>query len=463
MLIYVIFVKKVEGLYVHSAISIKGHTLFKNEKEFKPGSWLNVKGKLKKFDEDTTEILPEKIDIAVELDKKEEQEINSFVDAQSKILHAKPFLHDETMKMLSSKLDEAAEFLKRVAVLKRPIIVRYDSDQDGLTSALSLYYALSKHYNAKFIQQFFPFYGRLDFEEDKRYVDNLESSHLSPVLVCVDFGSNPESEEGYRLAIENGFSIVVIDHHPPQNSDIEELIDVWVSAWLVDGNQPSSYTAGLLSSEVAKRITKLDEKLMERIAKVSLTADRSKIWSPSKDDLKYAEAVGYFIGSSAYENNISQYAKAFSDEEMLDFAYMQSQEKIQTFLEKISKHVKSRVSNGITFYLADVTKIIKKGSYPNKGLAANIIADLYGNKPTPVITVVFTGRNLSLRANKAAIELKLDFSAAIKDLKKEMGSIIETGGGHKAAAALRIRYGYLRETIDHLVHIVSAQNKAAKR
>ncbi len=462
MLVYVTFVKKVENLYLHSAFSRKGHTLFKSDKQFKPGSWLNVLGKTKKFDEDTIEIIVDEVGIAVNQDKKEETEIKDFIDSQSRILPAKPFINDETMKHLSPKLDEVATFIKKATILRRPIIVRYDSDQDGLTSALSIFYALSNYYNIKFIQQMFPFYSRSDFEDDIRYVNRLESSHLPPVLICVDFGSNPESEEGYRAAVDNGFSVVVIDHHPPHNPKIGDLIDVWVSAWLVDSKQPSSYTAGLLSSEVAKRLSKLDPTLTDRLAKVSLTADRSKIWNPSAEDLEYAESVGYYIITAAYENNISQYAKAFNDDEMLDFAYAQSQEKIQTFIEKVSRHVKSRKSNGIIFYLADVTKITKKGSYPNRGLASNIVADLYGNKPFPVVTIVFTGRNISLRANKRAFDLNLDFSSAIKQLKDEMGRVIETGGGHKMAAALRIKQGYLKEVLNNLIQIISSQNKEAK-
>ena len=462
MLIYVTFVKKVEGLYLHSGISGKGHTLFKHEKEFKPGSWLDVKGAVQRFDEDTIEIIPGEIEFAIELNKKEEKEINGFIEKQSHLHSSKFFINDETMKMLLPKIEEAASFIKKAAALKRPIIVRYDSDQDGLTSALSLYYALSGYYNIKFVQQMFPFYSKMDLDDDKRYIDRLESSHLSPVLVCVDFGSNPESEKAYRLAVENGFSIVVIDHHPPHKPSIGELIDVWVSAWLVDSKMPSAYTAGLLSSEVAKKISKLDNKLAERLVKVSLTSDRSKIWTPSKEDLKYAEAVGYYMGTAAYENSISQYAKAFNDEEMLDFAYAQSEEKIQVFIEKISKHVKSKASNGINFYLADVSKIVRKGSYPNKGLASNIVGDLYGNKEFPAVTMVFTGRNISLRANKQALALGLDFSSAIKQLKKDMGPVVETGGGHKMAAALRIRNGYLRETLSNLIRIISSQNKSAK-
>ena len=458
MLLFVTSVKKLDKEYFHSAISPKGHAIFKCNKEYLPGSWLDIEGQVSHLDEDTIEISPKKIVISTKHNKNDEKGIQDFINKQSKIEESTFFFNDETMRFLKSSIEEAAEFIKKATVLKRPIIVRYDSDQDGLTAGLGMYYALKDYYNIKFIQQPFPYYSILDFEDDKRYVENLEAKHLPPVLIIVDFGSNPESMDGYRKAVENGFSIVVIDHHPPQNVKIGELITVWVSAWLTNCSNPSSYTGGLLSCEVAKKINKIDKKIVDKLIRISLTADRSKIYSPSSRDLKDAEAVGYFIGTSAYENNIVQYAKAVNDEEMLDFAFAQSQEKIQDFIQKASKVTKVKTINNLTFCFVNVTKLIKKGSYPSKGLGANIMADLCGNKNYPVVTIVYTGRNISFRLNKLAIEKGIDLSKAIMDLKSQMMQGIESGGGHKAAAALRVKAGYLKDALDKITHLIANQN-----
>jgi RecJ-like exonuclease len=459
MLCYVTFVKKTEKLYFHSAISERGHLLFKHNKEFNPGAWLYIDGEEKRIDEDTIEIIPSSISIAVKPKQNEKKKIDDYIEKKSKLLNEKFFIEDQTMKQMNDLIKRAAEFIKKAVILKRPIIVRYDSDQDGLCAGLSFYFALKDYYNVKFIQQQFPYYSRLDFEDDKRYMDNLEAKHLPPVLITVDFGSNPESKEGYRLAVDNGFSIIVIDHHPPQDPSVGDLLDVWVNAWLLNSKLPSSYTAGMVACETARKINKINRELAEKLIKLSLTADRSRIYTPSKNDLKYAEAVGYFIGTSSYENNIVQYAKAITDEEMIDFAYAQSQEKIQNFIESATKFTKTKTVNGINFAFVNVTRLIKKGSYPNKGLAANIMADLLGNKDTPVITIVYTGRNISFRSNKAAIDAGLDISKAIFGLKEQMKQGIESGGGHKAAAALRVKPGYLKDALDKIVHLISSQIK----
>jgi len=458
MLCFVTSVKKLDNGYIHSALSNKGYTIFKCDKEYSPGSWLDVEGHLSNLDDDTIEVLPNKITISIKHKKEEEKMILDFINKKSKIENSSFFFNYEIMKFFEPLIEEAAQFIKKATVLKRPIIVRYDSDQDGLTAALGLYYALKDYYNIKFIQQPFPYYSLLDFEDDKRYIDNLEAKHLPPVLILLDFGSNPESMDGYRKAVENGFSVVVIDHHPPQNLQIGELITVWVSGWITNSNNPSSYTGGLLSCEIAKKINKIEKNIIDKLIRISLTADRSNLYSPSNRDLKDAEAVGYIIGSSTYENNIVQYAKAVNDEEMLDFAYAQSQEKIQDFIQKASKVTKVKKINNLTFYLVNVTKIIKKGSYPNKGLGANIMADLYGKKNYPVVTVVYTGRNISFRLNKPAIDIGIDLSKAILDLKSQMLHGIESGGGHRAAAALRIKPGYLKDALDKILHLISNQN-----
>lgn len=459
MLSYIISVKKVEDKYFHTAITNKGYAIIKSVKELNPGSWLEVSGKTKRIDSDTFEIEADKIQLATNPNKKEAREIEKFVSDSSKLVDSETFLKNEEMKMLLLAIEEVAEYIKKACVLKRPIIIRYDNDQDGLSGAIALYNALKNYYNVKFVTQQFPYYSRLNFEDDKRYIDSLEAKHLSPVLVTVDFGYNPESEEGYRLAKDNGFSIVVIDHHPPQKPEIKDLLDSILSPWIFDIENPSSYTAGMLASEVAKKISHIDKRLTEKLIRISLTADRSKLYKPDKTDLKNAEAVGYFIGTSAYENNIVQYAKAVEDEEMLDFAYAQSQEKIQNFIEKAVKTTKSKTVNGITFFLVNVTRHIKKGSYPNKGLAANIMADLLGDKKYPVITIVYTGRNISFRANKLALDQGLDISKAILQLKKEMMEGIESGGGHKAAAALRVKPGYLNDALDKIIHYIAEQKE----
>ncbi|MCS7109827.1 MAG: DHHA1 domain-containing protein, partial [Candidatus Micrarchaeota archaeon] len=86
-----------------------------------------------------------------------------------------------------------------------------------------------------------------------------------------------------------------------------------------------------------------------------------------------------------------------------------------------------------------------------------------GNKKSPVVTIVYTGRNISLRANAGAIEAGIDLSKAISQLKNEMLHGIESGGGHRAAAALRVKQGYIKEALERFTKLLSEQIKANKR
>ncbi|MCS7109764.1 MAG: hypothetical protein NZ903_03135, partial [Candidatus Micrarchaeota archaeon] len=380
MLSYILSAQKTDDTYFHLAITSQGSAIVKYKKELNPGSWLEISGESEKIDEDTFQIMASKVEIAINPDMKEVKKIKDYINRKSKPAKTDFYLKDSEINELSKSILEVAKYIKEACVLKRPIIVRYDSDQDGLSGAVALYYALKEYYNIKFIPQQFPFYSKLDFEEDKRYIEHLEAKHLPPVLVTIDFGFNPESEEAYRLAKDYGFSIVVIDHHPPQKQEIKDLTEAILSPWLFNVKNPSSYAAGMLACEIANSIGKIERKVYEKLIRVSLTSDRSKFYKPTKEDLKISEAIGYVLTTSSYDSSISQYAKAIEDEELLDFAYAQSQEKIQNFIEKVSKSIKSKSANGAALFFVDVTHHIKKGSYPNKGLAANILAELLGNK-----------------------------------------------------------------------------------
>jgi len=453
-------VRAVEDKFMHTTITVSGRYVVIAESKFKPGTVIEFSGIECRIDEDAVEVKARSAKEASGKSLKAEKErIDAFIKGNCAILKPKPLIDDAVMKKMSKLFDRAAAMIVEAAFMRRPIIIRYDTDSDGLCAGLAIYESLLDSYNLKADEAMFPYYKRLNAEDDIRYFSSLEAEHLPPLLVCVDFGANPESKEGYQLAKEAGFSIIVIDHHPIHDPSIKELIDVLVSA--VEAAPPDRaihYTSGLLASEVAKRVKPLD---IDWMARVAMAGDRSALIVPTAKEQRHAEALMFALSTSKYDHNLDSFLRMVKNEEEMDFAYAQAEESIQNVIEKLPSCTKRKTANGVTFFIVDASKLLSKGEYPSKASIANIAMDnLTAPLADPAVLISWAGRGLSLRMNKAGLAAGLDISAAIKVLKAKMPDAIDAGGGHPVSSAMRVKVGEARKVVDALIKEIAAQRKA---
>ena len=457
---FVTSVRAVENTFMHTAITASGRYVVIAESKFKPGTVIEFSGTECKIDEDTTEVKTKSVKEASgkSLDS-EKEKIDSFIKSNCVPLKTKPLINDAVIQKMSKTFDKAAATIMEAAFLRRPIIIRYDTDSDGLCAGLAIYEALLDSYNLKADEAMFPYYKNLNAEDDIRYFNSLEAEHLPPLLVCVDFGANPESREGYELVRAAGFSIIVIDHHPMHDPSVRELIDVLVSG--IDAapfDRVIHYTSGLLATEVAKRIKPLD---IDWMARVAMAGDRSALITPTAKEQRHSEALMFALSTSKYKRDLDSFLRLVKDEEEMDFAYAQAEEKIQTVIEKLPTSTKKKTANGVAFFIVDASKLLSKGQYPSKAVIANIAMDaLMSHLSEPAVLISWAGRGLSMRVNKPGLEAGLNSSAAIKVLKESMPESIEAGGGHPVSSAMRMKVGESRKVVDALIKEISSQRKA---
>ena len=358
------------------------------------------------------------------------------------------------MSKMDKLFEQAAVKIKRAIFLHQPIILRHDNDSDGLCAALALHKSISGALHLKVIAQEWPLYKTLDAEADLRYLNSFEAEYLNPILICADFGANPESINGYTLIKKEkaGFEIIVIDHHPMQEPKVKELIDVLVSPWVFGTG--SSYATGLLASEISQRISDVDVK---RYANIALFADRSKLVKWTKEGEKYSMALEYLISTSKFPQTIETFSKVIDDEETLDLAYAQAQEKVGDMLNRLKGFTKTKRYGIITAFVINTDKLSIKGQFPRKGVITSFAADYLGkNNPEPVITVGYSQRNMNMRLNPAALKAGINCSDIVVKVKEALGDAIEGGGGHPGASALRVRIGFSKIALDQLLKEVKA-------
>lgn len=455
---FVTSVHAVDNKFMCTVITAIGRRVVLSDIKNVPGAWIEFSGKEKRIDADTIEVDADSVDnVSDSISDAEKDKVEKFIMKNCSLRKAQPMVDDEVTRALSEKFDAAAIAIKRAVFIHRPIIIRYDDDPDGLCAALIMYSALSEEYNLHIVSNPFPYYKRINADDDIRYFNSLEAEHLPPLLICMDFGSNPESREGYELVKDEGFSLIVIDHHPMQDTSMPELMNVFVSPCAVTSGISLPYTSGFLSSEIAKRISDADVDLLARVA---MTFDRSRLIKPTARELKYAEALEFILITSKYEQTIESLHRVVNDEETIDFAYAQAEENIQTLLEKLPSKTKKKTFNGVSFFLIDTGRLWVKGKFPGKTAIANIASDyLIERLQEPAVSITYGGRGLSVRMNKIALKRGLDSSLAIKSVKSQLPDAVEAGGGHPVAAAMRVKVGYIKIVMDALVKEIGGQIK----
>jgi RecJ-like exonuclease len=320
---FVTSVRAVEDTFMHTAVTASGRYVVIAKDKFKPGTMIEFSGTECRIDEDTTEVKAKSVkEAAGKSLNSEKEKIDAFIRSKCVPLKTKPLIDDAVIRKMSKTFDRAAAMIMEAAFLRRPIIIRYDTDSDGLCAGLAIYEALLDSYNLKDDEAMFPYYKNLNADDDIRYFNSLEAEHLPPLLICVDFGANPESRAGYEAVRAAGFSIIVIDHHPMHDPSVKELMDVLVSGIdAAPSDKVIHYTSGLLASEVAKRIKPLDTDWMARVA---MAGDRSALITPTAKEQRHSEALMFALATSKYKHDLNSFLRLVKDEEEMDFAYAQA-------------------------------------------------------------------------------------------------------------------------------------------
>ena len=451
--VFITSVKHIDSLFVISGITNKGTMVVNSQKKFKPGDLVEFTGQIKEsegikeMDSDESKLVD---------DRKSMDEINKYIDSNVKILKPEPFIPDSVTRKMSESFDEAARRVLRALFLRRPIIVRHHNDTDGVCSGLAINLAIGFAKNVRILSNKYPGYRFVEAQQDVDLTHQFDAEYLPPLLLISDLGSTIDSFGTYDYVKKFGFEIIVVDHHPP-SPDLNEHVDLIVSPHISGGD--SSYTAGLLASEISQRIAKTD---LRDLPFIALVGDKSFLeFKKNPKYLRYGIALDYLV--SMKDPSIDEIERNFLDKEAMEMNYMMAMERIETVKASLMRKVKKKQFSNVAVFTVNTDKEFENGHFPSRGMMANMISDEMAQEAkTPVISVGHGKRNINLRFNKPALVAGWNGAELISKLRGELPNAIESGGGHPGAASIRVNKGFAKILLEQLLWDLEEESKAKK-
>lgn len=360
-------------------------------------------------------------------------QIGDFLGGQQ--VQPKLLVEDEISKRMLADMGLAAKKLSEAAKKGRSVLVRFHCDADGITSGIALYNAL-RGARVTLAQNNSAVY------EAKEAVRDLSGVLGQPnaLLVMADFGANGESREALSLIKAAGAEIMVIDHHPPANETVA-LISHFVSPHKEGIGGTSDYTAGFLCSHIAK-MAGANSEAMDSLAGISLIGDKSKFAPQNEQLLKKALVLDYLSSFGNFPNAGEFYSKILSREALWMEFYSNAQEKIDQIREKAGALCKKSVENGAGIVIVPLEKLAPYSQgfeFPSKGKACGIAFEALREEGKPFVAIGHSKKTVNFRASREAVAKGFSARKIISQIKNELPNCIEAGGGHDAAASMKIR------------------------
>ena len=380
--------------------------------------------------------------------------IAEYLEKNSEPFSPPLFLDDEVMRTLRPKIAECVRFLKRRLLEFQPLLIRYHGDADGVCSALLFFSAVKKFLSGRGVsldtnrflasatQTDSAIYSRADLAADAERAALLPKK---PVFVFLDHAANHESFPQLVQLNEGGYEIVIIDHHPPAPG-APHLAKHFVSPFAANGS--SDYTAGLLCFELAKAISGGAD---ERLARISLQGDKS-VFAP-KEPLKEPRVIDYLATYNS-PDSLDFYEKILSDSKKVDYYFEEANNRIKRTVAASKPFVKEkRVGSGL-IVTVKLDKFCKKGEYPTKG---SVLTEIHRSfSGGPVVSLGYGGDAIIFRANQEALDKGFKAGALISQLKEEFPHAVVSGGGHDAAASMRVNEQFLPSVLERAVALAEA-------
>jgi RecJ-like exonuclease len=345
---------------------------------------------------------------------------------------------DECMAALLPQIEACAAKIRGWIGEGRMLCVRFNDDCDGVAAGMEIYasaraYAREKRIPEENVTGFqvpSAVYGKRDAYDD---VLRARDRGLPLAVVICDLGANAESVEGLQSLRDSGAKVCIIDHHPP-SEDARALCDAFVTSHTYDNS--GAHTAGLVAYEVARRVSA--GAANKEWVYWSLQSDKSTLAS---GDYPAAKALDYLAHFSEAAVAIEDYYEKVTDGHMLRLATDLAIKGEQKALEIMKNHaVAKKVGKDALLIVADMSKATSKTSYPPKGRALNLVQDYYCAKypDKAIVSMGYSDDSISIRANARAREAGFDSNPVIGALKDELPHAIRSGGGHSAAANVRV-------------------------
>ncbi len=379
----------------------------------------------------------------IEYKKIDEKEVEEELSSSIKILDLNPVVEEEAIKKMWGEIKKVAIKIKTAERMGRDVIVRFNNDADGISSALLLKEVMRGYY----IQHNAPIYYKRDAFND---LNNLMNRY-KPLLILLDFGANEESEEALDIVKSAGIEIIIIDHHPTERKNEEKLLIL--NPHLFGGE--SNITTGYLCFEIARMLGKENKELL----KISLAGDKSNIIKIDEEDKNNALIIDYVATYLNYGGKLDFYQEVMKNKEMKETILMQAKEKLEEVKDYILKHMKHDKVGEFRIYTINLDEISTKAEFPSRSKITSQLYEIIKDENAIVLGV--TNKSIIFRITEKANENGVDASKIIEEIKRKYPEHILSGGGHSKAAAIRVKneemFNFIKKEIKEYIRKINTK------
>ncbi len=368
-------------------------------------------------------------------------------------INRKPYMKgigilDNVTVDLWGKICSAAELLLKKAALGSPIVVRFHNDIDGASGAYALFSALKSlgldggwfdvEVNIKWIMNKGVYYRREDALSDTMLVRDTESAS-KPLLFIIDFGTATASNPGIEEALKT-FEIIWLDHHPLQEGFNGKHLENYINPWSFGGD--SNYTAGFLSCAFSHSFSDSDTSVIEE---ASLMGDYSDYSNPTAESEKMAAILDIItsdpkiaIGRGIEAPTPEHINSILSDSGKSSELYFYATSKMSEMVDRAIPRLKKVSAGDAKIYTLDFEPIkIEETRYPLPGrFGSRLLSEISKGKGS--VLILYSGPYISVRVTKD-ISARLKLLRIISAIKESEPDVVEDGGGHEAAASIKLR------------------------
>ncbi len=375
---------------------------------------------------------------------------------------------DPVIKAMWPQLTLGAQLLLRKLVLGIPIIVRFHNDADGATGAYALYKALlslqqggavSGKHNIRWLMHKSVVYDTTDASYDMMALNDY-SALEKPLLTIIDFGTSEGSNRGIKV-LEGRPEVLWLDHHPIEQGFIGPTLQYYMNPWQFGGD--SNITAGFLVAVFAKTFSNIDTKEIENASFIGDYSSYADKRAPGAELSAFLDMVTsdvrIAVGGTSKNITPSEIDAIVSDRaryaELLEYA----RGKMAEAIENAKKEMKSHNAGAGTIYVSDFETLRDDSTrYPLPGrFSSKLLEALSLESSKPCVLLLHFGSFISVRVDNRISE-RVNILQIISGLKETHPDEIDSGGGHRSAASIKLVEGTdKKQAIKELVSIIKSK------
>lgn len=353
-------------------------------------------------------------------------------------------IRDITVHMIQRMLDSAGMLL-RSFISGAPIIVRFHGDGDGAIGSIALYKALEKIQKKMFLNERgmkWLINKGITYDLESFYLDSMffndYKSIKKPLICIIDFGTNPGSNDAIK-SISGRYDIIWLDHHNIE----KEFIGVskqYINPLEYGGT--SDFTAGFLAGIFSELIAGVR---IENLKEAALISDMSKYADKENYEAgKIATVVDFITGvreSTGYLDgplSPKYMVKILENQEKMNSMYSYASEIIKEAIDAGVQNARlHKLRNGMIINIINFEKIADRFSgYLLPGRYSSKLHNKFESINKKSITIVIFRNYISFRVGRS-ISDEVNILEIINDIKSNT-EFVESGGGHKEAASMKI-------------------------